>query len=388
MKPASRKLLYGRTCAVGVLVAGVLSLAGASTNRGVAFQSQARLGAPILSLGEMDGDSRYTFAKIGGVRLGNGVIVVADGGSAELRFYDGRGRFQHSSSRKGIGPGEHISLKLIPDWQSDSLVVFDQTARRVSFHDARGKFSRTVQLPISQREPGLAGTVDVLGVDGNGRIITVTQPALQPTKTGLQRRQAIVAFIPRAGGSATGIGTFTGSELVHRVVSGNGIFSRLPFLQDFTAAVGPQKLYSVEGPTPLLTERNTTTRATRQARLPFESRRVSRRDYEHWYERELLTIPSERRPDTRQYYRSMYDAWTMRPAAKVLIDDVGRIWVEEFTLGGNRRAAIYSADMRLIATVPLPANFTIASIRGSNVAGVVTDSNGVERVEVRPLLGV
>lgn len=388
MKPRSRKLLHSSAGMVGVLIAGVLASAPASTYRGPDFQIQARLGAPSISLGELDGDSRYTFAKIGGVKLGKDVIVVADGGSAELRFYDLRGRFQHSSGRKGSGPGEHISVKLVPNWYSDSLVVFDQAARRVSFLDARGKFGRTVQLPTSQREPGLVGTLDVLGVDRSGRIITVTQAALQPRKTGLQRRQAVLAYVPRVRANGVRLGTFSGSELVYRVVGGSGIFSRLPFLQDFTASIAAEKLYFVEGPSSILKERNLHTGATRQVPLPFENRRVSRDDYGRWFERELLTIPAERRADTRQYYRSMYDAWTMRPAAKVLIDDSGRVWVEEFTFGGNRRVAIYSADMRFLATVLLPANFSIVSVRGSNVAGVVTDSNGVERVEVRPLLGM
>jgi sugar lactone lactonase YvrE len=72
----------------------------------------------------------------------------------------------------------------------------------------------------------------------------------------------------------------------------------------------------------------------------------------------------------------------------MVVDDSGRIWIEEYSLVTSRRAAIYSPRFELLGIVPLPPAFTIHCVRGNLVAGVVTDADGVERVEVRPLIGL
>src|SRR5262245_59126486 len=81
---------------------------------------QLRLGAPIAAIGETDGAPEYLFSRLGGVQLRDDRIVVADNGSAQLRFYDGRGRFLKSIGRRGGGPGEFGWLELVPNWSSDS----------------------------------------------------------------------------------------------------------------------------------------------------------------------------------------------------------------------------------------------------------------------------
>ncbi len=62
---------------------------------------------PILDIGVLEGDRFYQFDQIvGGKRLSDGRIAVANAGSLELRYYDAEGKHLFSTGREGGGPGE------------------------------------------------------------------------------------------------------------------------------------------------------------------------------------------------------------------------------------------------------------------------------------------
>jgi hypothetical protein len=67
--------------------------------------------APFISIGETDGDDPYLFDRIRGTfRRRDGSIVVADGGTRELREFDSTGRFVGAKGQRGPGPGEFGSI--------------------------------------------------------------------------------------------------------------------------------------------------------------------------------------------------------------------------------------------------------------------------------------
>ena len=66
---------------------------------------------PTVEIGVEDGAEEYQFYQIGGaLRLEDGSILVTDGGSGELRFYDASGEFERAVGRKGAGPEVNIHL--------------------------------------------------------------------------------------------------------------------------------------------------------------------------------------------------------------------------------------------------------------------------------------
>ena len=96
--------------------------------------------APLLSIGSENGPQTSQFSRIGGaVRLADGRIVVGNGASAQLRFFDSTGAFLMAKGRRGQGPeefGEISSLRiwltpggelLVNDSGNDRLNVFDQS---------------------------------------------------------------------------------------------------------------------------------------------------------------------------------------------------------------------------------------------------------------------
>jgi hypothetical protein len=79
---------------------------------------------PLLDIGVCEGDPSYElFDAHSSVRLTDGTIVVANGGTQELRWYDATGTFVRSVGRSGGGPGEFTSLDDIALLGGDSVAA-------------------------------------------------------------------------------------------------------------------------------------------------------------------------------------------------------------------------------------------------------------------------
>jgi hypothetical protein len=116
-----------------------------------------------LVLGTPDSPSK-DFYRIQGLRGSpdKGVVVV-DGSSRELRFFDWEGRLERRVGRRGEGPGEFGSPVLVPTAGEDSLVVWDRELLRFQVFSMDGQESRTIRLrtrwPAGARPPvGAVGT--------------------------------------------------------------------------------------------------------------------------------------------------------------------------------------------------------------------------------------
>jgi hypothetical protein len=90
---------------------------------------------PNLELGHtVEGDVASQFHRIRGiVGLSDGGLVVLDGGSSELRWFDAYGEHVRTTGRPGQGPGEFNNPMLVRQFQSDSLLIFDLLRRSLTW---------------------------------------------------------------------------------------------------------------------------------------------------------------------------------------------------------------------------------------------------------------
>lgn len=129
-------------------------------NRGVPPESIVVDGAPRLDLGVADGAPMFQFSGIVGAAINSdGEIVVANAGTAELRFFDRDGTFLRSVGRRGEGPGEFVALASL-FLRGDSLVAHDRRSWRFTVFDPTGEF-------IGMTPPGGL----FLGLLGDGTLI-------------------------------------------------------------------------------------------------------------------------------------------------------------------------------------------------------------------------
>jgi hypothetical protein len=110
------------------------------------------------------GETRFTVLT-SVTQLGNGDIVVADGGTASLTFLTPAGVVTRRTGRQGAGPGEFEQLWWMGRCGGDSLVVHD-LAGRVSIFSPGGTFVRQVAItdPVGIIRCGTSGRLAMLAL--------------------------------------------------------------------------------------------------------------------------------------------------------------------------------------------------------------------------------
>jgi hypothetical protein len=134
--------------------------------------------ASEVRIGMLEGEAPYQFSRIAfAARLGDGRVVVADGASREIRYFDSQGEFIQHVGGRGQGPGEFEALTQLWLLEEDILLVYDQSLRRVTRISADGVTQDTrsaAELLTVGSEGALGGPASdrqVVGVLDDGRFV-------------------------------------------------------------------------------------------------------------------------------------------------------------------------------------------------------------------------
>jgi hypothetical protein len=121
---------------------------------GSAPEAEWRVGPPILVIGDESGKPPELFWDIAGIVLvGDSRLLVGDGGSSELRFFDRKtGKHLHTVGGQGRGPGEIDGLWDV--WRTRDAIIAVDASGRASYFDLEGEFIRTLSPPVSALERG------------------------------------------------------------------------------------------------------------------------------------------------------------------------------------------------------------------------------------------
>lgn len=328
-----------------------------------------------VRIGSMDGSGPEVFGRIAGLTLlPSGAVVVADAQALELRAFDQGGAHVWSAGRGGEGPGEFIrNISHFSRLSPDSLLASDGSGRTMVF-GPDGSYAR--QLRLAAPREGTA-RLRIIGALGDGTFVAVYSnvvPNSSEIPTGIMRGPEVVGMLDSSGAVGEGMGEFRSLESMIRVTRGaSGQISSMEVrritmgrgsvfavgansvvagetdrfeLTRFDAAGGPTRIIRVNTPQVLLDQ------SARQQTLALDSNAVV-----------SDTLPA-------------YSA--------VRIDDVGRIWVQEFVPVFEERAAdwyVLDGDGAFVARVVMPRRFDPREFSGDEVWGVRLDELDVPYVE-------
>ena len=342
--------------------------------------------SPFLEIGTDEGSPEYQFHMVeGALRLDDGRVVVADGGSSEIRFFDSSGQFQSKSGGKGDAPGEYRMISGLGAGPGDSLWVFDYGNRRFTVLSSDGQPVRTVSVG------GALSAVGAVGRLPGGKFVVKEgwgSPRGGAPRSGLTRDPVVVAKFTSDGSSADTLGMFPGREVFVSVEDGRGVMSAPLFAHNASAAllhdavfVGDQErmevgLYSADG------------ELLRLVRVPDLDLHISASDIEE-QKRQLLELqPPARRAEARNQLDGM-DVPPSRPAyGRLLVGSDGSMWAAEHVRYPfiPRNWTVFGANGRLLGTVVMPDRFTVFQIGFDWVLGVGLDELDVEHVRLYRLL--
>ncbi|HJR34924.1 MAG TPA: 6-bladed beta-propeller, partial [Gemmatimonadales bacterium] len=124
-------------------------------------------GEPVVDIGGGDEGGQDLHLVRGAVRLGDRRIVVANGGSGELRVFDSTGRYLRAIGKQGQGPGEFASLGTVSRIPGDTLVALDFQLRRFSLFAPSGDFVSSTSSMVRSEHGRVAASMRLL----DGRLV-------------------------------------------------------------------------------------------------------------------------------------------------------------------------------------------------------------------------
>ncbi len=351
---------------------------------------------PVVDIGGGDAEENQLFRVAGATRLSDGRIVIANGGSMELKFYAPNGVHIFNAGGTGGGPGEFQSLGWFYRLGGDSLIVHDFRQRRTSILDANGAFGRSFQLQATtdMLRPAPAGAFQdgTFLVREGGFAIGARGP------TRIERPEEEVFRYDASGAVLHTLGSYPGIEFVIAPSGGvrpNGerVIGRSPqhfgrstafFVHGDHLYVGDNatyevKVYSLDGELDLLIRKQHAHVAVTQDDI------------------EALRSETLARMRTDEVRRRVRQALRERPAAaatmpafapEIQIDEVGNLWVQQYNRPKDKvpRWTVFDQDGVLLGSLTFPVAFSPLDIGPDYILGVWRDADDVEHVRMYELV--
>ena len=358
---------------------------------------------PVFSIGSVGGDEDFQLHRVDDAfRLGDGRLVVANGGSHELLVFDEGGDYLTKWGQKGEGPGDFggewggdaygSRLFWTEPWPGDSIAVchgtFSLGLELLSVFDLEGRHARTVNLA-----PDASNTCcrEVLS---DGSILASREPKRSGyPPTGMRRNEMDFFLLEGDGSLRAELGSHPGAEEFYYL--DDTVFPPFsfwmfdpPFQQTVVwgawgdlAIVSPTdryeiRAYGADGSVAHIVRRNHEVRAPTQV------------DLDRFRADDLASINSA---EFKAMMTPVLDAMSVPPSfpafSAIEVDALGYLWVREYNLPGEEGAlwTVFDPDGIVQGFVETPPDLEIYEIGEDYIVGKVRDELRVEYVQLLKL---
>jgi hypothetical protein len=343
----------------------------------------------LVDIGVTDGPPEYQLSRVEGVlRLVDGRIVVANGGSQELRFYDPGGQHLRTVGGQGSGPGEFRRLGGVT-LASDSLLVLDPILARLTAFDGDGTLLDTRPMeptgdPVHPlRNYGLGGVM--------GEMMLLLVPRLYPADMTPQP-ETKWDTMPNLLYTSTGelsdtLGEVSGMDLHSTSERAGGLL----FGRYTTSFVHGDTVYITDGGRYEVRLYGPDGRLGRIVRLRRDRRPVTAADMS------ALKASFMSRARGQNAEAEVQRALAMMPSAdhkpwisNLLVDELHNLWVEEYRPhwvdpDAPKSWSVFDPRGRWLGVVDMPNGLTPRQIGTDFLLGVWKDAHDVEHVRVYSL---
>jgi hypothetical protein len=382
---AERAVVEARDSA-GVRIVENLAAPAAPAALGLAVEPDAQIGV-------VEGAPEYQLDRVQWLtRLTDGTIVVANGGTSEIRFYDAAGRHLRTSGRSGAGPGEYRAITYLRRLAGDTVLVYDAMNRRLTYLDAAGAHVRDVSMAGDQPLRVVAALED-------GTLLsTAPRPSRPPANTEFARDTAAYQVVGNDGALPLERHYPGGERRMQLNEQAGSIMAiqimTLPFARNvFVSAsqdafvIGSNYAYELHVVDAAGVLR-TIIRRLDVVPQPVTTDLIDRFvDVQVARQREAGRTVDE--AASRRLAQSYHRVEAVPAYERVLAADDGSIWVQDWAPPVAQRAAdrwsVFAADGALRGAVDVPYGFRPLYVDADAVIGVIRDDYDVEYVRVYAL---
>lgn len=340
---------------------------------------------PVLEIASESQGPNTLFTRIAHVeRLRTGELLVLDGATRELRFFDAGGRFVRKNGRNGAGPGEFREISGVAIAGSQ-IHIFDGSSKRLTRFDLMGSLHSTITVaepPDARRgiwSYTLGGFIDDSPIFFASGFPSRNSAPPRYTDSLPQYIYSADAATARPIGEMALMDAFFESPKN----KGDVIFGRFS-----ASAVGGGRLYVTDGARFSVRAYDKSGARVRTMVRDLPTTRVSESDIEDYVTFRMQFSRTSSRSVLRDRLAPIPRAEYRPSIAELLVDDRKNLWVRHWSVPGVRPSSwsVLSEAGVLMAEVTMPARFKPMTIRGDVVAGVFLDDDDVESVRLLRVL--
>lgn len=337
---------------------------------------------PVLEIGANASAPEYQFFHVSdAVRLSDGRIVVANAGTAELRYYAPDGSHLRTLGSAGAGPSEFRSLSDLIRAGGDTVIAVDRDLRRISFFRPHGRFLASLRSPPPLGRFADGSLVHSVWAEAErappSRMGHVREPRYYVRSWPEREAEDTLVKVP-------GNDSFR-EPLVVRGRTRIAYVSPL-FARQLHTAVSGMLLWSGSADAFEVAVYASDGRLERLVRWPGEVRPVTARDVDGYRAWALARASSEEaRRRTERRVAEMPARDTVPAYSDLRVDAEGNLWVRAFHLfwvDGPIEWWVFDETGRWLSVVSVPKRFRVTEIGTDYVLGEWTDSLDVERIRL------
>lgn len=333
---------------------------------------------PLLDLGTVDEEGPEQFYRVSGARLLDGELIVANGGSSEVRVFGPDGEHVRSFGSAGEGPGEFGFAGRFWLLADDSLAFWDSRHRRVSIFDDEGVLGRVVSFD------GAALNPRVVTIATDGRVVLADDR--YDFSEGEGFRMMYTDFVLH-GTDGSLLDTLPSQPLAEiGVLDGERGMAGSPLFGARTVSRGDGSSYWVgTGRAEEVRRFAVDGRLEMIVRWPPIDRTVDDQAAALELERRLTEAPERVHAQIRQAHAAQPVSDEFPTLGDLMPTTGGGVWVQEFRRPGRDGPLawkIFDAEGVLVGTVRIPAEMRILEIGHDHLVAVERDELDVEHVRV------
>ncbi len=332
---------------------------------------------PTVSIGTREGEEAYQLYIVrDAMMLPDGRIIVANGGSGELRIFDALGTHLASWGGEGEGPGEFDNLWQIEPWPGDSIAAWFAPRMGISVFDAEGNYARTFTLAAALgTSPWLQSWPFASTSDGFILSVMTADTVVVQLHDGEGRVRSSLGVHAGSDQNIVNEGT-DGEVVINTIFGGRPVWAPWGDLVVITTTSRYElRVFTRDGVPARIVRRGHEPRAPNEAEIEAEIQTKA-----------LIALPGSE-PTRRPYRASVAEHY---PAfASVMSDAVDHLWVREYEVPGEERPGslwtVFDAEGRVLGFVEMPEGLEIFEIGEDYILGKLQDELGIEYVQVWPL---
>ena len=321
----------------------------------------------------------------GAAFLESGDIAVGHGGGKELLLFDPTGRFLRAVGREGAGPGEFRSIS--GPWRvaGNRFAAYDPSLRRVAVFIAPDSLERTTRVTVRTLPDSSYLVWRAFGVTPSGVALLWVDGA--PLRTPGMARPSMSVIAMDSSGRGTKIGP-SRPGLARYVMAprtdGAVSMGLSPFAPSPVAAPCGENVIVADNEAYGATVLALNSHASMILRADVARRTALDPDY-FAVVRAQFGAEAKVTEEIIGPMRMMTPSGFLPVLRAMYCDSAMNMWIEEFPYENSTqtRVVAYSPDGARRFAIVLPMGMRLLAVEGIRIAVVLTDDDGVERVEIR-----